>query len=245
MYNSGGKMHNKSLENTFKLLGLLVQNSECTIEQLARAMQKDYTTSLRLLKRLEKARLVKLSRLEKTSSKGKEKRYYRITLYGLEVYLSYASAKNILPEVVRQAAQAHSDMLLSFKKWDKIAALGCEKLCLRNLELALKVILFSRYEFIPRLSSKITSPEEEDNQRRVLDCAILGITNCTVPIDFFKEGLSKEGLWEDMLKLLHLIEKDYELRQLRDWYFFTRETDAKDTLRSIEEWREFFVQLPK
>lgn len=244
MQNGVGKMQIKTLEKTIKLLGCFALNREVTVEQAAEAIKRDYTTALRMMKHLEKAHLIKLNRLERTSPKGKEKRYYRITLYGLESFLNYCSVKGTLQNIIRQVAQVHSDMLLSFAKWDKIEAAGCEKLCLRNLKIALRAATFARYEFPLILSTPLPFPEEDENQRKAFDCTVLGIIHCTIPLDFVKEGLAKEGFGEkDLLELCRLIENDYELRRLRDWYCFMKETEAKDMLKSIGEWREFFKRL--
>lgn len=249
MHNKGEKMQNNRLTKTEKTIFTLLQHfamhNEATIEDIAKTTGKDYTTILRTARKLERNGDIQLKRLERTAVKGKEKRIYTLTLYGLYAYFMFGlpvlgdavfSSDNI-----RRVAVAHSDMLLAFKKWDKWVENGCEQTIISNFKSALRVSVFNLYFLIPLAYSTFPFPEQETNQRKAFDWTTLGFIFMYKPPNYIKEALGKH--WDGLCKIFNIVENDYELRQAREEFFFFSETSYKEALKNLNEWRILFPKL--
>jgi len=235
-----GKMHNESSsrKTLSRVLEEFVLNNECAVEEIAKKIGKNYSTVLRAVRKLEKRGIVKLKRFQRTSKKGKEKRYYTITFHGLVTYLALnqEALKNI-----RKIAEAHSDMLLTFKKWKKFVEAECEVVLKANLIGALQISSFTYFSFFPYISSGYMFPERDEKEREMFDAILLGFPHFALPIQKLKE--EEKETFESLKKIWKVVEKDYELRLFRERYLHELEIEAKERMRNVEEWKHFLQGL--
>lgn len=233
-----------NLEARINALNFFAQRKEATIEELAGYLGKNYTTALRLLKILTITYDVKLSRLESTSAKGKQKRYYAITIFGMITYLSYIDYIEDLPiaTVVPQVAKVHSEMLLIFKKWDKFVQKGVETALIKNLSKAAKNSLGGIFSYRSILELVISDDNSirltfnEEKQQRDFNSQVLGFMHFLLNIDSAKEKLGKD--WEMQQKIWQVVDADIDLKKAREMFIHEKEFEFTESLRTLREWHK-------
>ena len=229
------------IERTEKLFSKLIPlrhyaiKNERTVDEVAQELQKDYSTILRATKTMVDSGILELSRLERTAKRGKEKRYYKITLYGLQIVL--AGPGDWFVKNIRTVAKAHSDKSLVFAKWDKFVENKCEQTLTLNLQDTLthgagsQIVMFLSGLHPFKMSWK------------AFDLDILGFFYLNKPLDHVKEVLGKR--LSGQMQIWKLVENDYELRQFREEFLHRQEMDCTTALKSLSEWREFLKTLEK
>ena len=206
------------------------ENKETTIEELANHLKKDYTTALRLLNELLASGLVKISREEATTVRGKKKKIYIITMHGLEGYLFYSNSD------VRKVAKAHNDMLLVFEKWDYFVQNECEDILLYNIKDSISKRIATLN--IQRNVLKNSFPVDPERLRYAFDCGALGFMFFIAPPDLLQKMLKDR--WSAQLKLWKLVEEDIDLKTLKERFLIERQTEYEYLLKNIASWKEFF-----
>jgi len=232
-----------SLINCLKFFAL---NKEGTVEEVAEFINKDYTTAMRTIKKLGKRGLIRLERLERTNTKGREKKIYRITLRGL--FLWMIIERRDAEENFEKIVSAHKDKLLTFKKWQYFKEKGLAEYIKAKFFESL-----SHYEFIEAsfpLLMKLTygdiSPTgssftflqvDEEALAKPADFDILQLNLMTYPPEHVKRNFKNE--WENLVSLYKAIEEDYELKRFKDMIIFEREREYDQKLKAINAWKQF------
>ena len=234
-------MHNEKLNKKGRSLiiplGFYALSPEATVGEIAKKMKKNYSTILRATAELEKKGLVRLSRLERTAKRGKEKRHYTITIRGLETFLLFHDFSRI-----RDIVDAQSSKLLVFKKWSKFVAAGCEELLIEEIKESLKARVLSDLASLGAVGGVPVSGDDA-RQGRAFDIFVMRYSYMELPLGHIKELFHKQ--WADLLKLWRVVEDDYELRRQRDEFLFDREREHTEALESIVEWRGFLKDKAK
>jgi DNA-binding PadR family transcriptional regulator len=237
----------RKIANLQNALTFYAFKEEATTEQLATFLKKDYSTALRIIKKLLDARWLKLERFERTEAKGKEKRYYALTVYGLEVFLN--TSENSF-KYIKEVAKVHSgmggvkpSMLKTFEKWDKFVAAGCEETLIENMQEAVHHAIFARYLYMPLAIGKLLTPDQEAGTRRALDIQALGFLYMNKPLNHVKDILGKR--WEGMVELWKVVQSDYELRLFRENFLHDLEVEQTETSKALGDWRKFLHENTK
>lgn len=248
VHDEGKSMHNefssdekvtKKEASLLTPLSYLALHKEGTIEEIAKAVGKNYSTILRATNQLVKNGFVYI-RFERTAPKGKELRYYALTSSGLITYLS----KNLTLNDVREVAKSHRDRMLVFKKWDRFSAAKCEEDIFLRLKEALRLEQ-QRYSFQYNLDfyalfGRMQKKEKELSSLEFFDVSVLGLTFMDQPIDYVKENHAKE--WDALQKIWRVVAEDYELRKKRDEILSYLEREHNEGLKAIAEWKRYLKQ---
>lgn len=242
MHNSDVSMQKKminikkkhiSLINTLKFFTL---NKEGTIEQVASFIGRDYTTAARRIRKLENRNLIKLERLERTNRKGKERKIYRIMLRGLFIYMRIDV--EVAFSKFDEIAKAHSDKLLTFKKWEYLKKKGLGALIKKRFLSFLvtsAVADFILFIFTTQMKGKPSFPRmsSDVNTGKATDADILGILHLMHP----PESLKQTNGWPEIMKLLKAVEEDYELRMFKGEIIFWLKKQSEEYLKALEQWK--------
>jgi hypothetical protein len=244
MHKGGLKMHvekqrlEKRVKTRLKALQLYAMQPEATVEALAKWLNKDYSTALRINKTLLNNGLIKLSRLERTADKGQEKRVYTITFLGLACYLP----NGLNPAEISQIAQAHKDKLLTLKKWDKISQAELADFLIGNIKFALSSLFTYALQIWRFHTGKPLPPQDFEQQARNFDIVCLGLHLLFEPPKWIQEQMAKED-WELYMRLLKLIKEDYELNTLMQEFLDAQTRQAQNTLQNTNEWKQVLASL--
>jgi hypothetical protein len=244
MHNGGVKMHvekprlEKRVKTRLKALQLYAMQPEVTVEALAKWLNKDYSTALRVNKALLSSGLIKLLRLERTADKGQEKRVYTITFFGLACYLPNA----LNPAEISQIARAHKDKLLTFRKWDKISQAGLADFLIGNIKFALSSLFTYALQIWRFHTGKPLPPQDFEQQARAFDIMSLGLYWFSEPPKWLQEKMTKKD-WELYIRLLKLIKEDYELNAFMQEFLDAETRRAQNTLQNINEWKQVLASL--
>lgn len=247
VHDEGKSMHNetsgkdkvtKKEASLLTPLHYLALHKEGTIEEIARIAGKNYSTILRSTNQLVKNGFVFI-RFERTAPKGKELRYYALTLGGLKAHLS----RNLTVSEVREVAKAHKDRLLVFKKWDKFVAAKCEEEIFSRLKEALSLeqrsgLLQCNFDF-HALFGRIGQKENAFSYLDLFDASVLGLTFMDQPIDYVRENSPQ---WAALQKIWRIVEEDYELRKSRDEFLSYLEREHNEGIKAVAEWRSYVKQ---
>jgi hypothetical protein len=232
------------MESLLGPLGYLAVHKEASIEEIAKQTGKNYSTILRATSELCDKRLVNF-RLERTAPRGKELRVYTISFYGLVFYLQRSRSIEFTVSEIREIAKTHEDMLLVFKKWDKLVKAKCEQEIFARLAQALNVEYqynVERYSFISISTVGIIFRREDEALRRnAFDGLVLGFFYMHHPVEHVKESLGKKE-WSGLEKIWRVVESDYELRKKRDEFLDYLEREQYEGLKAISEWRKYLKQ---
>jgi DNA-binding PadR family transcriptional regulator len=208
---------------------------ERTVDQVAAELKKDYSTILRTTKTLVDNGLLEFSRHERTAKRGKEKRYYKITLAGLQTVL--ACGGDWFVQNIRTVAKAHSDKSLVFAKWDKFVQNNCEQALMQNLTDTLTHGAGSQMVML------LSGLHPFKMTWKAFDLDILGFFYLNKPIDHVKEVLGNRV--SGQMLVWKVVENDYEMRQFREDFLDRQVRDCSTALKSLGEWREFLKTLQK
>lgn len=244
MHNTGVKMHkvfNRKFVSLFDTLKFFTLNNEGTVQDVATFIQKDYTTALRVIRKLQAIDFVQFKRPESTRVKGKERRIYEIRLAGLLGYLRFD--EETMMQKLGEIAKIHSNKLLTFKKWGYFKGKGLEPLIqksfFRSLEnytqtVSLMFIQLSKQHHKPTFLKRHT----DVNTAKAFDIDVLRLPYvCKSPGDL--RQILGEKKWSNLMKVFKTIEEDYELRMFRDEFLFWFEKDAEERLKAVKEWKNF------
>lgn len=224
------QIDSKKLKIRKKAITFFAENKETTIEELANHLKKDYTTALRLLNELLNLNLVKMSREQTTSVRGKKKKIYIITILGLKVYLTYREERDI-----KKIVKVHSDRVLIFQKWDSFIQNECEEIILNNIDrTASDSFKIVQLEMILLPPYYRCSDEELIYQ---FNCDALGFMRFLCSQDFLKNS-SKE--WVNQIKLWKFVEEDIELKKLKERFLMERQIDFEHQIKNINFWKNYF-----
>ena len=105
----------KKMESLLAPLGYLSVHKETSVDEIAKATGKNYSSILRVMSELCDKRIVNF-RLERTAPRGKELRLYAISFYGLVFYLQRSRSVKLMLSEVREIAKVHENMLLVFQE---------------------------------------------------------------------------------------------------------------------------------
>lgn len=222
-----------SLINALKFFAM---NKEGTIEQLAMNIQRDYTTAMRTIRKLEDRGLIKLDRLERTDRKGKQRKIYRIMLQGLFTYMRF-DVKNAFAKF-DEIAEAHSDKLLTFKKWEFFKKKGLGALIKKrflNYLVTYTVSDFILFTIATKSRGEPSFPRmlTDVNTGRGADADILGILYMMHPL----EDLKQTAEWSEIAQLFKVVEEDYKLRMFRDEIVFWLGKQSEERLKALDQWK--------
>ena len=226
----------KNIRSMITALRFFAEHKEATTNDLANYIKKDYTTAMRVLKKLEERKLLRLAWQESTPARGKRRYYYAITLNGLT---SYANMFKTIPNI-REIAKNHSDILL-FKKWPKFVEGNCEADVVTSLKREAENATLANYVIIPHISGKVLAPEIEDKSKITFTAMVLGFFYLTKPVEYVKEALGNQ--WASIERIMRVVQSDYELRSVREEVLHKEEMECSETIRGIAEWREYLKQL--
>ena len=222
-------------------LGYLSVHKEASVEEIAKATGKNYSSILRVMSELCDKRLVNF-RLERTAPRGKELRLYTISFYGLVFYLQRSLSVKLIVSEVREIAKAHEDMLLVFKKWDKFVKGGCEQELFTRIVQSLNIEYQYHaewYNFVEISKVGVILRREDERLRRdAFDGLVLGFFYMQNPVEYVKESVGKKE-WSALEKIWRVVESDYELRKKRDEYLYFLEREQYERLKAVKEWKEY------
>lgn len=124
----------KNVSPEQKILTLLLEHTEYAQFQMEEKTGLSYKTIIDYLKKLEKTKMIKLSRTEPSTKGGKEKKFWSITSQGLTKILTDININQF-----EKAANKHPDLLLVFKKWHQIKQTGSVNLVWEKLQLSISL----------------------------------------------------------------------------------------------------------
>jgi DNA-binding transcriptional ArsR family regulator len=237
---------NKKMESILTPLRYLAHHKEASVEEIAKETGKNYSTILRTITELIEKGLVDYHH-ERTAPRGKELRIYSANLYGLIFYWNgHFSSLDI-----KDIAEAHEDMLLVFKKWEKFTKAKCEPYMLARIASAVTAeVQFhsQQYNMLMVVAGlrgadmiNIFRKSEEPARRAAFDVTALGFNFMALPVEHVKEFLGKQQ-WQQLEKIWAVVESDYELRAKRDEFLDRLERDHVEGLKAIAEWRKYLEQ---
>lgn len=244
MQNIGVKMHKNKLNgkfvSLFDTLKFFTLNNEGTAEDVAIFIRKDYTTALRVIKKLEAIDFVQFKRPETTRAKGRERKIYEIRLPGLLGYLRF-DEENMMQKL-GEIAKIHSDKLLTFKKWDYLEGKGLESLIKKSFFRSLENYTQTVSLMFIRLTKQHDKPtflkrHTDVNTAKAFDVDVLHLPYMSKSPDDLRQILGKKE-WSNLMKVFKAIEQDYELRTFRDEFLFWLEKDAEEQLKAVKEWEK-------
>jgi len=236
-------MHNKKTQkkiaSLLSTLEFFVFHKQGTIEDVASYINKDYTTALRLIRRLEDMDLLKIERFEKTKVKGKERKIYQITLHGLFTFAN--CCKELVDSKFEEMAEAHSDKLITFKKWKYFKERKLSETIKKRFFDSLKtykvaIYLFSIVARAEHGSLFLPKFQTGKNTAKAADMDILGFTYITMPPEYVKQVLGEQK-WNEFVKLFKALAEDYELRMFRDETLFTMRNQFTEAGKALEQWK--------
>jgi hypothetical protein len=238
-------MHNnkqsKKMESLLAPLSYLSVHKEDSVEEIAKATGKNYSSILRVISELCDKTLVNF-RLERTAPRGKELRLYAISFYGLVFYLQRSRSVKLIISEIREIAKTHEDMLIVFKKWDKFAKAGCEQELFNRILQGLNIEYQYHaewYGFVGISRAGVILRREDERLRRdAFDGLVLGFFYMQKPVEHVKESVGKKE-WSVLEKIWRVVESDYELRKKQDEYLYFLEREQYERLKAIAEWKEY------
>jgi len=244
MHDSGIFMHDnkqsKKMESLLAPLNYLATCNEASVEEIAKQTGKNYSTILRAITELCDKRLVNF-RLERTAPRGKELRLYAISFYGLVFYLLRSRSVKLTVSEIREIANAHEDMLLVFRKWEKFAKANYEQELFARIMQALNVEYQYNAEWYGFVGIStvgvILRREDESLRRTAFDGLVLGFFYMHNPVEHVKETVGKKE-WGTLEKIWRVVESDYELRKKRDEFLDFLEREQYERLKAVAEWKK-------
>ena len=242
-------MHNKNKlskpTTLHKCLSFFAFNKEGTIDDVATFIGKNYSTALRVIKKLLNVDFIKLDRTERTSVKGKEKKIYRIMLHGLFAFTLIN--RELVALKFEEMVEVQKDKLLTFRKWEYFKKKGLEKIVETRFFSSLRKWFVGRqltFLMVTETFEKPTFPKlvTDENTARAADTDILGITSIVDPPNHTRQHMGEQK-WGELMKLFKAIEEDYELRMFKQDQLFWIENGYKERLKSIDQWKELLKNL--
>ena len=230
---------NKKLASTFKCLEFFALNKEGTVEDVAAFIKKNYTTAMRIIRKLRNIDAIKLERLERTSAKGKEKRVYRIMVRGLFYFM--VAARAIATSKFEEIAKAHRDKLLTFKKWEYFKGRSLEKMIrdrffdnLRTWTLS----TWTTFYLFSTIKGKPAYPKmhRDEGAAKATDIIVLGLGFMLTPPEHIRQVVGEQE-WSELVKLFKATEEDYELRMFKEKTLFEFEKEHEEALKSLSKWK--------
>ncbi|UCE16211.1 MAG: hypothetical protein JSV12_00920 [Candidatus Bathyarchaeota archaeon] len=227
---------NKKMLSTHNCLKFFALNKEGTVEDVAAFIKKDYTTALRIVRKLRDLGVIKLERLERTRGRGKEKRIYRIMLDWL-FHFMLADLENTTSKF-EEIVEAHRDATLTFRKWEYFKEKGLGKVMknrvlngLRNWGLN-KVVALN----VLGVEQKNARTVSDETVAKAVDFDALGIVFMTKSPEHLKQ-IIKEQDWIELMTLFKAIDEDYELRRFKEEVLFQFERDRQEELKALSRWK--------
>ena len=231
----------KKMESLLAPLGYLSVHKEASVDEIAKATGKNYSSILRVMSELCDKRIVNF-RLERTAPRGKELRLYAISFYGLVFYLQRSRSVKLMVSEVREIVKVHEDMLLVFKKWDKFVKGDCEQELFTRIMQGLNVEYQYHaewYNFVGISKVGVILRREDERLRRdAFDGLVFGFFYMQNPVEHVKESVGKKE-WSVLEKIWRVVESDYELRKKRDEFLYFLEREQYERLKAVAEWKEY------
>ena len=133
-------MEKNGLDTTQKILKMLALQREKAQYDLPEELEIHYSTVFRQLKKLEKKNLVKVVKTEKARKRGKDKKFFGLTLLG---WLTCYGQNILTTEYIPNLVEAFKDEVpLILGKWDYFKNEGVEKIAEKHLVNTLKICEF-------------------------------------------------------------------------------------------------------
>jgi len=231
-------VYKRTIETQKAILRVLALEKEIAQYDLPKRVQKDYTTVLRRLRALEKRFLVKVDRTVTSKKRGREKKIYRITLFGLFVCAS--TDREYVDSNFEKIVGAHSDKLLSFAKWNYFKSKGLNNLIKSNFFEQLQTLWGAKIVETAVFRGMLLQDYEGEKQRKAVDWDILDFDwMCMSPEDSKRIVTQKYGekKWLELMKLFKAVEEDYDLRMLRDEFLFWYVRQYEEKLAALNAWK--------
>jgi len=231
-------VYKQTIETQKAILWALALEKEIAQYDLPERVQKDYTTVLRRLRDLEKRFFVKVDRKVPSKKKGKEKKIYRITLFGLFVCASMD--KKYMDSNFEKIVTAHSDKLLSFAKWEYFKSKGLSNLVKSNFFEQLRIFWGARMVEAATFGGMPLQDYEGEKQRRNVDWDILGFYwMYTLPEESKRMVTHRYGekRWLELMELFKAVGEERDLRKLRDEFMFWNIKNHGNKLKALNTWK--------
>jgi len=231
-------VYKRTIETQKAILRALALEKEIAQYDLPKRVQKDYSTVLRRLRDLENRFLVKVDRTVTSKKRGKEKKIYRITLFGLFVCTS--TDRKYVDSNFEKIVEAHSDKLLSFAKWGYFKSKGLSNLIKSNFFGQLKTFWGARIVETTVFRGMSLQDYEGEKQRKAVDWDILDFDwMCMTPEDSKRIFSHKYGekKWLELMELFKAVEEDYDLRMLRDEFLSWNVRRHEEKLAALNAWK--------
>jgi hypothetical protein len=236
------------LASIINTLAFMATKREIEIQDLASHLKKDYTSALRVLKRLERPCLVD-KRTVGTAVRGKGKHVFQLTLSGLFSYME-TDPNNKLASF-EEIAHAQNDRLLVFEKWDFFKDKKLDDFikyrfytgALRNFQ---TVSLFNSWILTGQKGHATLvkyRPGEQGHLQITADTIVLGLAYFSADILLVQKALGSR--WPEQLRLYRAIEEDYELRSFKNEVLFFIEDKITEEKKALEGWKEFLSRTMK
>jgi len=204
------RQENKSIE-------LLALNRELPLEFFIEEFDLSESAARRRIKNIESRGLVDFLG-KPTTSKGKPKNFYRLTLKGIISYLVRIKFKKI-----EEVAECHRDKLLTFKNWGYFEKKGVKIDVLNRLE-----------EVFHQYSIQEMTPDGKN-----IDAEVLISEHILYPIENIRERVTEEE-YNRLINIWSTLDGNYELADFRDTYLFQEKLRTKRELESLESWSKVF-----
>jgi len=233
----------KGFKTITKCLEFFALNNEGTVEQVAKYINRDYTTALRIIKKLL-PRYIQLERIESPVRKGRETKVYRITLHGLFCWM--AVNKKVAEEKFEKIIEAHKERLLTFKKWEYFKDKGLADYIKNKFFQSILHYQIFTMGFFPAAYTLIYGRPmiplaNEKGVANAADFDILQLNRLMFPPNYVKRNFKNE--WKNLISLYKAIEEDYELKRFKDMIIFERERELNEQLKAIQDWKQLLSQL--
>lgn len=186
--------------------------------------------------------LVKLERLESPpEGKGKERKYYAITLFGLLFYANID--KKHASDNFEKMVSAHAEKLLTFTKWGYFKDRNLDTLVKHNFFEQLHTFVGARLMEIFAFGGVILHNMEKEMPRKNVDWEILAFRWMYRTPEESKRMVDHkygEKMWPQLMALWEAVEEDYDLRMLRDEFLFWNINRHNESIRALKAWKTFF-----
>ena len=237
----------KTLNTIMETLPYFIKNKNMTVSQLAKEIDKDYTTALRRIKNLKKQNCVTNFSKPNNYYPGPSEDEYNITLFGIQAYFVNVMNKvsdETRRDIITLVAEKHPDKSLVFKYLDFFKENGYD---LRD---NIGAVIYSETMYAKHIYS--LSPDAyqsvEDQyffQGDVLTEKVLFFNSIlSTPSEIeklLKEKNEKYGTndnLDDLLSLWQVCDKITELARIRRQFKDEIEGRAKRALNTLKRWED-------
>lgn len=245
--------YTKGIETDLEILALLAIQKEVAQYDMPKLLGKTYRTVLRHLKPLEKDVLIKVSRTEPSTKKGKDRKVYTLTMAGLIEILKYKNPYETIDLIAENYAEVFP---LVFGKWAFFNKEGQRSIAIERLKDTViyfqKTVLgkvardWSREPFLKELESrKKRLPAIERILDIQYDFQVIFLTEPLIdnPIQVPRNEWPQEKRRE-LEEWFKMLSKDQDLKIFLNRVFGYEEKDRERWLESLVSWKTWWEKLP-